>query len=713
MGNGERVDRVQTSPADSERELAALRELLGQLQARLAEEQAALVTIRAALEASRADLRGVHASLSWRLTGPLRAVRDFVGGLAPFLREMRGFPRRARYTLTTRGAAALLADVTSELAARLRRGTLAAAPPSQPAAVAAARVPYAARGAEAARGEFLVFLNNDTFVSQGWLAQLLEPFGSSGDGEVGLVGAKLIYPDGRLQEAGGIVFADGSGWNYGRGDDPGNPKYEFRCDAHYCSGACIAIRPQLFRELGGFDQRYAPMYYEDVDLAFAVRAAGRRVVYQPTCLIVHFEGGTAGTDIGSGAKRYQRLNQEKFTVKWAEALAAQPSPESDPDVARYRPTGPHVLIIDAHTPRTDHDAGSVRMSYVCQILRRLDCHVTFLPENRAQDGDYTRALQAAGVEALYHPYLLSVERHLQEFGGRYQAVIMSRVDVASQVIDAVRQHCPRARRVFDTVDLHFLREARRADVTGERRAAHAEQLKAQELAVARACNVTLGGSSAERDLLAREAPDVSVDVLSLIVTADLTETPFAERSGILFIGNFQHPPNCDALEDYLRNIHPAVRERLPHVVFTVIGAHVPPHLERVADHGVRFAGQVADIRPYFAAARLSVAPLRYGAGIKGKINTSLAFGVPVVTTTVGAEGMALKDAEDILIADAPEAFADAVVALHSDKKLWTRLSGNGLLAVTSQFSVAAAERTLARVVGLRGDSDGTTRQSRL
>ena len=290
---------------------------------------------------------------------------------------------------------------------------------------------------------------------------------------------------------------------------------------------------------------------------------------------------------------------------------------------------------------------------------------------------------------------------------------MSRVDVASQVIDAVRRHCPRARRVFDTVDLHFLREARRAEVTGERHAAHAERLKAKELAVARACNVTLVVSPAERDLLAREAPDVAVDVLSLIVTADRTETPFAERSGILFIGNFQHPPNCDALEDYLRNIHPAVRERLPHVVFTVIGAHVPPHLERLGDDGVQFAGPVADIRPHFAAARLSVAPLRYGAGIKGKINTSLAFGVPVVTTTVGAEGMELHHADNILIADAPEAFAEAVVALHSDAALWTRLSANGLRAVTTQFSVANAERALARVLGLRGDAGSTTRASRL
>src|SRR5436309_231000 len=671
MGNEEGVDRVQASDADNEGELAGLRELLGQMQARLAEEQATLVTLRAALEASRADLRGVHSSLSWRLTAPLRVVRDFVRGLFPFLREMRGFPRRARYTLAARGATALLADVTSELAARLRRGTLAALPPARPAAVAAATVPYAARGDAAARGP----------------------------------------PHPSL--AAGRPVAGGSGWHSDRGNDPDSPKYQSRCDAHCGSGARIAIRRDLFRELRGSDPHYAPMYYEDVDLALAVRAAGRRVVYQPTCLIVHFEGGTAGTDVGSGAKRYQRLNQQKFVAKWAKALAAQPPPDADPDVARYRPTGPHVLIIDAHTPRTDHDAGSVRMSHVCRILRRLGCHVTFLPENRAQDGDYTGALQAAGVELLYHPYVLSVERHLQEFGGRYQAVIMSRVDVASQVIDAVRRHCPRAQRVFDTVDLHFLREARRAEVTGERHAAHAERLKAKELAVARACNVTLVVSPAERDLLAREAPDVAVDVLSLIVTADRTETPFAERSGILFIGNFQHPPNCDALEDYLRNIHPAVRERLPHVVFTVIGAHVPPHLERLGDDGVQFAGPVADIRPHFAAARLSVAPLRYGAGIKGKINTSLAFGVPVVTTTVGAEGMELHHADNILIADAPEAFAEAVVALHSDAALWTRLSANGLRAVTTQFSVANAERALARVLGLRGDAGSTTRASRL
>jgi hypothetical protein len=203
------------------------------------------------------------------------------------------------------------------------------------------------------------------------------------------------------------------------------------------------------------------------------------------------------------------------------------------------------------------------------------------------------------------------------------------------------------------------------------------------------------------------APDIPVEILSLIVTPDPTDTPFDERSGILFIANFQHPPNCDALEDYLRNIYPTVRRRLPDVPFTVIGAHVPQHIRRLGDDGVRFAGPVADIRPLFAAARLSVAPLRYGAGIKGKISTSLAFGVPVVTTTIGAEGMDLRHAEALLIADTPEAFADSVVALNSDPALWRRLAETGQRAVASRFAPEGARRTLARIVGMPESSIGT------
>jgi glycosyltransferase involved in cell wall biosynthesis len=344
------------------------------------------------------------------------------------------------------------------------------------------------------------------------------------------------------------------------------------------------------------------------------------------------------------------------------------------------------------------------MLHILTTLRRLGCRVSFIPESRAHDGDYTGALQAAGVEALYHPYLESLEQHLKHFGARYDAVILSRVDVARWALPAVQRHCPRALRLFDTVDLHFLREARRAALEGRRAAAVAERMKAAELAVARACHVTLVVSEAEEELLAREAPDITVEKVSLIQTLHPTETAFADRRGVLFIGNFHHAPNCDAVEYYVRDIHPAVRRRLPDVDFTVIGSYIPRSLERLAGDGVRIAGQIPDIRPSFAAARLSVAPLRYGAGIKGKINTRLGFKVPVVTTSVGAEGMNLEHGEDVLIADDAEAFADAVVTLHSDAALWSRLAENGFSSVASQFSLANAERTLARLLSIDASS---------
>lgn len=729
-----------------------------------------------------------RAVLRW-LALPLTLPWRFLASLPPFAREMRGFTRRARYTIATRGLSALISDIVGELGRRLRHGTLAAPPSPQAVALAAATalpdalrsapgrrlplkftpceeplvsviipvhdefertytclasilerssaVPFEVlvvddgsrdetrdmqaavsgvrvlrqetnlgfiaacnRGAQEARGEFLVFLNNDTVVCPDWLTPLLAPFRGRppGRGAVGLVGAKLVYPDGRLQECGGIVFSDGTAWNYGRGDDPADPRYEFAYDADYCSGACIAIPRELFWRLGGFDARYAPMYYEDVDLAFAVRAAGLRVVCQPACVIVHSEGGTAGVDTDAGPKRYQVVHRETFVARWGEALARQPNPGANPDVARYRGTQAHVLVIDAITPRIDHDAGSVRMSHMLRILREIGLRVTFLALNRRMEGEHTRALQAAGIEVLYEPTLNSIEDHLRRAGRRYELVIMSRVEVVAEVLEAVQRCCPQARRVFDTVDLHFLREARRAEVTGALDAHEVRQLEARELALARACHLTLVVSPTERELLARLAPDLAVEVLSLIDSREPTETPFEERSGVLFVGNFQHLPNRDAMEFYLREVHPLVRERLNAAELTIIGADAPRSLRRLATDGARFVGQVEDLVPYFSAACLSVAPIRYGAGIKGKIQTSLALGVPVVTTSAGAEGMPIADGREALIADGPRAFAEAVVRLHSEAELWRSLADAGRLATVEHYSPGRAEDILSRIV---------------
>jgi GT2 family glycosyltransferase len=185
------------------------------------------------------------------------------------------------------------------------------------------------RGGRIATGDILIFLNNDTILLPGWLPPLLRTFGSRSD--VGVVGGKLLYPDGRVQEAGGVVFADGSAAKFGAFDPaPSSPLYQFVRDVDYCSGALLATPREVFEELGGFDPEYGPGYYEDTDYCFRVRESGRRVLYQPASVIVHLEGATAGRDVSTGMKQHQMLNHRRFVERWADALAARPTRPPEP-----------------------------------------------------------------------------------------------------------------------------------------------------------------------------------------------------------------------------------------------------------------------------------------------------------------------------------------------------------------------------------------------
>ena len=560
-------------------------------------------------------------------------------------------------------------------------------------------------GAALARGEFVLFLNNDTQVTTGWLDALLRCFADEPD--AGLVGAKLVYPDGRLQEAGGIVFRDGSGWNYGRFGDPADPRYDFRREADYCSGAAIMIRHAFFDELGGFDTRYAPAYYEDTDLAFAVRAAGKKVFYEPRSRVVHFEGITSGTDLGSGIKQYQVVNREKFLDKWQVALAAQPAPIDSaklaPAAANFR-TPRRVLIIDAYTPTPDQDSGSLRMVNIMRLLRSLGYQVSFIPDNYAHFERYTEALQALGVEALYHPYVGDPTPWLRENGGSLDAILLSRHYVASHYIGLARLYAPQARLIFDTVDLHYLREEREAALTGNADAARAAAAtKRSELHLMRECDVTLVVSAVEKTLLARAVPNVRVAVLSNVHEVYGRRRGFAERKNLVFVGGFQHPPNIDAVQWYVREIHPLVRARAPEIEFHVVGSKVTPEVSALAGDGVVVHGYVEDIAPFMDGCRLSLAPLRYGAGVKGKVNMAMSYGLPVVATAAAVEGMHVHSERgglppDVLVADTPQEFAAAILRAYADESLWNTLSTNGLENVRSHFSFAAARVALEAIL---------------
>ena len=553
------------------------------------------------------------------------------------------------------------------------------------------------RGAEKARGEFLVFLNNDTEVRPGWLSALRETF--QFEPEAGLVGSKLIFPDGRLQEAGGIIWRDGSGWNRGKFQDPRKPEYNFLREVDYCSAACVMIPKSVFESVGGFDSKYAPCYYEDTDLAFKLRRQGFKVFYQPVSEVIHYEGATGGTDLSAGAKKYQEVNRETFATTWASELAEKPANGDLVAYDRLKPGQKRILVIDHHLPMPDRDSGSVRMSQILNILHRLGHRVTFVPDNAADIPPYTGELQKRGIEVVCYPHIKTVREFLEREGSKFDVVILSRCDFAQKHMSDVRIHAPQSRVIFDTVDLHFVRTTREAEVTRDMEIeVIARETEAKEYELIDQADETWVVSECEQELLRGERPDKSIEVVSNIVDIPGSTTPFQRRRDFLFIGGFQHTPNIDAVLFFMREIYPLVQPQLTDAMFYVIGDKAPPEIIALASEKVIFTGMQPDVRPYFESVKLSIAPLRWGAGVKGKINQSMAFGVPVVATSVAVEGMFLTNREDILIADTPEDFARALIELYQSQELWERISSNGIEKTKSTYSVEVATKQLSRLL---------------
>lgn len=555
-------------------------------------------------------------------------------------------------------------------------------------------------GAALAHGRRLLFLNNDTIPQPGWLDELVAV--ADADLEVGIVGAALLFPDGTLQEAGGIVFSDGTGWNYGRGESPNDPRFSYLRETDYVSGAVLLIDKELFEQVGRFDTRYAPAYYEDTDLAFAVRQAGKKVVVAPQAQVVHDEGATSGTDTSTGVKAYQVRNRERFAEHRREQLAAQLAPSTIPAPALLHRGQKQILVMDALTPFPDKDSGSVRLMNIMRLLIEEGAHVVYLAADGLYQGAYTQAMQRMGIEVWYAPYAGSRPAWFRAQGPRFDAVMVSRHYVLSELRKLIRRYAPQAKLIFDTVDLHYLRERRTAEVNGSaamQRAA--ERTRERELELIRESDATVVVSQAEIDVLADDAPDEQITLLSNVHEISGPGAPYADRKDLVFVGGFIHPPNVDAVTWLVREIMPLVRESLPDVVLHVIGPDVPEKIAALgSEPGVIIHGFVEDIDPYMDEVRLSVAPLRFGAGVKGKINLAMAHGQPVVGTTVAVEGMHLTPGLDVLTADDAAGLAAEIVRAYLDEQLWTTLRDGGLRNIEDHFSMDVARRVVRELFEL-------------
>ena len=559
------------------------------------------------------------------------------------------------------------------------------------------------KGVSLSRGTYLMLLNNDTNVQPGWLESLVDLIESSD--KIGIVGSKLIYPSGKLQDAGSMVWSDASGWNYGRLDHPNKPEYNYVRETDYLTGAAMMVRKTLWNEIGGFDELYAPAYYEDPDFAFEARKAGYRVMYQPKSTVVHFEGVTNGTDLGSGVKQYQVINRKKFYKKWKKELDKnQFYSGQNIFLARDRSRKKrHMLFVDHYIPHPDQDAGSKATLDYLRIFMKNNIQVHFIGDNFYDYPGtlYLEKLTQIGIEVLYGKWY---EKHWQKWffdnSKYFDYVLLSRPHIAEKYIDIIKESSS-AKIIYFGHDLHFLRERREYEVKGDEIYLQSsfEWLK-RELDLSIKADVLCFFSDVEKKELLKLNPFASIDVVPLYIYDHFKyrKRQSKDRKDILFVGGFSHTPNIDAIIWFVNNIWRYIEKEIADIKLYIIGSNPTQEILALSQKSIVVTGYIDDItlKRYYEECKIAVAPLRYGAGIKGKVVDALYNGMPLVTTSIGAEG--LPHAKSVMtIRDEAEDFAKSVVSIYLNNDLADSISKRAVDYCKYYFSEEYAVKSMESI----------------
>lgn len=533
-------------------------------------------------------------------------------------------------------------------------------------------------GVAKARGEYVALLNDDTEVDAGWLDSLIHTIEAGR--EIGAVGSRLLNPDGSLQEAGSLIWSDGST----SGVRPSNVTHSDRLDwareIDYCSAASLLVRRTTWEQVGGLEEGYFPAYYEDVDFCLKLKELGLRIWYQPLSVVYHEMSASTS---GSWRHYLMMRNRARFVSRWSHVLdRCVPPSHNDPEavdraiwLAMGSPT--RILVIDDRLPEAAIGAGFPRMvDTLNQLVQAPDHHVTlFLTAGAA--GDHT-GWSGLGVRVLMGGDLAE---QLVALNFRPDVVIISRPHNYERHAALIRRELPSARIVYDAEALYHRRIERQADLVhdeeeGWKLLAEANAMRSLEREIFQDADHIVCISDGEAKAVADLHDRASIDVLSAHLSMPrITSRRFAERSDLIFVAGWLagcESPNGDGLLWFIRHVLPLVRARVAWARVRVTGANPPGELRRLAGPSVRFEGRVEDLHDFYDRARLAVVPIRFGAGVKLKTIEAMQFGVPIVSTSVGAEGVNSLGTTGLVVTDDPRSFAEAVASLLTNRSVWER-----------------------------------------
>jgi GT2 family glycosyltransferase/glycosyltransferase involved in cell wall biosynthesis len=543
----------------------------------------------------------------------------------------------------------------------------------------------------AATSKYLVLLNNDTEPVNGWLDNLYKKI--EGDDTIAIVGSALIYPDGTLQEAGGQIFSGGNAWNLGRSGNPLNGMFLFSREVDYCSAASVIVRKSFWLDVNGFDTQYLPAYCEDSDLALSAWNKGFRVMYEPKSWVIHHEGLSHGTDTDTGLKKHQITNNQKLIEKWESDLKDH---WGDFGVGRFESTRNSkgiVVVCDSQLPSLTRDAGSIRTVQIIKHIQALGYHVVLacLDNTTTQvDLDY---LQSQGVEI--HQNLEDFIETLRARRSRIKAIWTIRHEVYDFFSEHLREIAPSAIFISDLMDLKYKEEYNIESGISESQTRIAEQVQkvilVSELEAVRYNNQT----KLDKAIVLWAEYEPQEKVLQWLNT-----------SGLIFVGGFRHLPNLEGIQWFADHVVPELNNLKFNGPVRVVGSGLSVQKKaEFQEKGIEILGSQEDIEGIYLQSRIAIVPLLTGAGRKGKVGEALAFGIPIVSTSVGVDGFANVENAGITVADSPVEMAKAIYALHEQQEIWKGAAMLGKAYCASNLSSMAMRNEISKLITLESGND--------
>lgn len=563
------------------------------------------------------------------------------------------------------------------------------------------------QASQIAAGDYLLFLNNDAQILGDSINIALQTIKSSPD--IGAVGGKIILPDGTLQEAGSIIWQDGSCLGYGRGDDPKAPQYMFRREVDYCSGAFLLTSRELFLKFGGFDRAYEPAYYEETDYCVKLHKAEKKVIYEPNVAILHYEFGSSSCS--DRAIELQKRNQQIFVERHRDWLQFQYLPDLSKILfASNRSVCRRILFIDDRIPHPYLGSGYTRSHGILSRMIHLGYCVTLYPTdiNYSEDWHDSYADIDREIEIFTGSGLEGLEKFLRARKQYYDIVFVSRPHNMNHLkyLSARDKNLLRGMKViYDAEALYTLRQLEQRRLKGETISTEErEKLITEEINLARQSDRIIAVSAPEKQRFIERGYQ-NVTVLGHALDAIPTPNSFHQRQDILFVGSIYEleSPNADSILWFSKEIFPLIQEELGQEVNLLIAGNntveeIKRQIEQLNNDSIKMLGKIDDLKALYDQTRLFVAPTRFAAGIPHKVHEAAAYGLPVVTTPLIAAQLEWKDEIDLLVADSSIVFAQQCIKLYQDAQLWERLRLNSLKKVESQCSPEYFTKALKQIL---------------